>query len=55
MKESELKVEKAKLAKEEELIIKREIENLKWADREETVQRIKKINEYNKEKVMEKI
>ena len=37
MKESELKVEKAKLAKEEELIIKWEIENLKWADREETV------------------
>lgn len=42
-------------SKEEELLIKKEIEALKRQDREETVMRIGKIQEYRKEKVLEKI
>lgn len=53
--ETEAKVQRAMKEKEEDMILKREIEQLKWQDREETVNRIHKINEYQRVKQTEKI
>jgi hypothetical protein len=48
-------VEMSQKQKEEEARYRKELENIKRSDRRETVERISKINEYKKEKVLEKI
>jgi len=45
----------AQQIKEEELRYKKELEYLKRRDRQETVERIQRIQQYEREKVMEKI
>ena len=41
--------------KDEELVYKKELEYLKRRDKQETVERIMRIQQYEREKVMEKI
>ena len=55
LKETDQKVQEIIHSKDEEIMLKREMEALKRKDREETVMRIAKINEYQKQKIMEKI
>jgi hypothetical protein len=48
-------VELSQKQKEEDGRFRKELENIKRNDRRETVERISKINDYKKEKVLEKI
>ena len=53
--ERNYKVEYTHKQREEELKLRKEMENLKRKDRQETVERIAKIQQYKREKVFEKI
>jgi Lon protease-like protein len=55
LEETDHKVAQVMSRKQQELMLKREMEALKREDREETVQRIAKINEYQKQLMQEKI
>lgn len=55
IQETDQKVQMTQKQKEEELMIKKEMENLKRKDRQETVERIARIQEYKRDKIMEKI
>ncbi len=54
-KEQDYKLMTVQQRKEEELRYKKELEYLKRRDRQETVERIMRIQQYEREKVMEKI
>lgn len=49
------KVQMTQQQRDEQLRLKMEFENLKRNDRKETVERISKIQQYKREKIMEKI
>lgn len=54
-KEQDYKLMTVQQRKEEELRMRKEMEYLKRRDRQETVERIQRIQQYEREKVMEKI
>ena len=53
--EKDYKVEYTHKHREDEHKLKKELENLKRKDRQETVERIAKIQQYKREKIFEKI